>query len=410
MKTFFRILITLPILGSLAGCLAETGDEEDTDDVTEALEPPAAKVAFDEAQICDVRLSDKAAFRDVDLEQGVLRWKCGDVPGVTIPHLGQEYCEYHAVSGGNVVDRNADLKKLPAGAKVSCVFTSVFSDVKGWKSPANETFEARLADELARPANLGVRAKSTDFARMQSGVNGRAAASILVDDCQDHAKKPQFNLKASRATACYRAAKARGANGALDPRLVKLCRGVDLSNAKAWARVVRAGVSLARQGEADYETERDIASCTRAVFLGDKAVPWRNSDPSICGRIGRAVEECDASFPDDDKQGNGAVPSAALGFTLTGWANRRLPVGCRHAKVDLDGNGTTEPFRHLVICDVNADVVDKARTSLAPLDPQDAFCNELFGRDIAVQAPIRAIASDQGSANTPFCKKFRGAR
>src|SRR5690606_11512518 len=107
--------------------------------------PRPKRTAFEQAQYCDAMVRDKAGVRDADLRSGVLRWKCGDVDGVTYDErrsngFGQEYCEYHAVSNGVV----ADGPSSPTGP-VQCVFSSVFRGYAGDARPLAAELRVTLA-------------------------------------------------------------------------------------------------------------------------------------------------------------------------------------------------------------------------------------------------------------------------
>ena len=80
---------------------------------------------FDTAEYCDAMVTRHAAARAVDLEDGNLRWRCGDVTGISPSQYGQEYCEYFAFANGGRVDAAAGLSLTEPSY---CVFTAVFSD------------------------------------------------------------------------------------------------------------------------------------------------------------------------------------------------------------------------------------------------------------------------------------------
>src|SRR5207302_7485523 len=83
MKPLRTALVLASVATCLSGCIVEsTGDS--SDDLSEAATPAQNGNVFDQAKVCDNLFSDRAAFRAADLQQGVLRWKCGDVDGVTI--------------------------------------------------------------------------------------------------------------------------------------------------------------------------------------------------------------------------------------------------------------------------------------------------------------------------------------
>ena len=73
-------LVGFGALFAVAGCA--TGDEDTGND--DSFATPAAKATlFEQAQNCDALVRDKAGVRAADVKSGVVRWKCGDVDGVT---------------------------------------------------------------------------------------------------------------------------------------------------------------------------------------------------------------------------------------------------------------------------------------------------------------------------------------
>src|SRR4051794_17131818 len=159
--TSSRYLLSSLFIGAVAvaGCSSaasdgggDTGDEQD-------VVPASAKTLFDQAGVCDNVFKRHAAIRDSDMRDGLLRWECGDVPGVTGPDLGQEYCEYHASSGGKLVKAAKDLAQAQ---KLSCVFTGVYADVKddenrdgSWGTETSK-YAKTLATAMTDKSNLGV--------------------------------------------------------------------------------------------------------------------------------------------------------------------------------------------------------------------------------------------------------------
>ncbi len=154
-------LVTTALLAGVGCSAAQDDGGDDEDAVTGAATPAQNDIVFEQVKTCDNLFKDRAAFRDVDLQQGVLRWKCGDVDGVSISKCednlallaaeekkgsvteerrnelsecgdgyGQEYCEYNAVSKGNIVNTPKNAKALKDSDVVQCVFTSVQSDFK----------------------------------------------------------------------------------------------------------------------------------------------------------------------------------------------------------------------------------------------------------------------------------------
>src|SRR4051794_5438337 len=171
-------LVTVALLVG-AGCSSATEDGSDDSDVaTGAATPSQVTNVFEQVKTCDNLFKDRAAFRDVDLQEGVLRWKCGDVDGVTISKCednldllaaeeakgsvtderrkalsecgngyGQEYCEYNAVAKGGIVNSVKTAAGLKDADVVQCVFTSVQSDFKGGLA-SPEAFADDLATKI----------------------------------------------------------------------------------------------------------------------------------------------------------------------------------------------------------------------------------------------------------------------
>jgi hypothetical protein len=380
--------------------------------------PEDASTTFDLAAVCDQTLAVHAAVRPFDVADGSVRWKCGDVDGVTSFtkkgaigfDRGQEYCEYMAVSKGRAIRSTAQAATGEGGSPaLQCVFTGVYRDHLDPENDRdrryNEARDAELAAALAAPVNLG--APFVDDLRqpfnpavpelidplvlMRKFVNSRGAADTLIEDCS--AAGPDLND--DRQAACYLAS-VEASDPAVKQQLRDLCRGADLRDEARWAKVEALGAKVAAEADPSFQRQRDVIGCMAAGRAKHGASTFRNSDPMICGRIFRAHEECGCTWS--------ALPAELPGFLMTGWASDRLPVGCRHAEID----GQT--FPHLVICDV-----PESEAADLPLQPEfsddlQAFCNVRFGRDIAMRAPIRAV-EQAGTCrrDTAFCAEFSPA-
>ena len=363
---------------AIAGCAAsgsgaDTGDEQD-------VVPQEAKTFFDQAGVCDAVFQRHAAIRESDMRDGLLRWECGDVPGVTGTDLGQEYCEYRATSGGKVVARTSELKD----GKLACLFTAVYADVKSTDAETTK-YGKTLADALADPANLGA-AADPELPVMKVGFNSRSAATSLIHDCEHNANGAPADE--ARQAACYDAF-VHEKDAKKKAQLQTACRGKNLTPDAAFQKVQALGVKVAVPGDANYEFQRDIAACLRTKAA--KGVTWRNSDPMICARVSRAVHECKVDFA--------PIPDTIEGFTFTGWTNRAIPAGCRYAKVD------GKDYAHLVICEASSADVDDLDTNPAWKDNLQQFCHDRFANDLVMQAPIRALQRS-GTQDGAFCKLF----
>jgi hypothetical protein len=352
-------------VGSLivVGC-ASSG--EDTASGDGALTPANPATLDDQRALCDKREKENGAFRNSDLATGVVRWKCGDVQGVTKQDLGQEYCEFHAMQEGKVVDKTAKSGIKPA--KVECLFTGVYGDVKGDPgSKQNQDYGAQLNKALTEEANNLKDAKGVQLAAlgknplavMNGPFNSRGAATQLLSDCHDAAG---VAADAARVNAADDTVKC-GADG--------------------------SGCASAR----------DIEACT---LITNHGVGWRNSDPIICGRAARGAL-CGASYS--------ALPPALDGFIMTDWkadlgqavklwtgASTQAPSapdGCRYATV----NG--KPYLHMMIC-----TPTQAQVTNPKYEGQlQQMCSDVFGPSIAMTAPV-GLVTKLGKNDPGFCSDF----
>ena len=422
-----RNITVLGVVGAAllagVGCSAAADDGAGGDTALGAATPTTNSVVWHQVKVCDNLLKDKSSVREADLQEGVLRWKCGDVDEVSISKCednlallaaeeakgsvtterraalgecasgyGQEYCEYNAVAKGNIVNGVKGGAALKDSDVVQCVFTSVQSDFKGTlRNP--EAFADDLASKLKPQLTAAERIPEGRVSGMKQGVNSRSAADTLINDCANLAKggESTYAKDADRQVLCYNAW-SKAAAPAEKARLEKACDGVDLSNDGAWAKV---GIATAELSDTDH----DVASCTMVLHAKHGGVPWRNSDPTICGRSYRAARECNVDF-----KPIGAVAPTFPGFSMQGWVSRTtLPPGCKYATVD--GN----PYANVVICTPAAQEVKNYRATKKPLQ---TFCREKFGVNVAMQAPIGALANlGAAKEESTFCKAFvAGAR
>ncbi len=378
------------VVGVFGSALAACATEDSSRSVDEAnLEPvggtpPNLQTVFAQAKACTNVLKARAGFRDIDLAQGVLRWNCGDVNGVTVPDLGQEYCEFHAVLNGRVVDRT--VVRPAEDDRVECLFTSVFADAEGGNtSELAERLAKQIASQLRSAESLAPEATV-----MRVGFNSREAARVLIDDCAELGRTEQ--LDADRQAACA-IAWAASTDPADRADIERACAGVDLSDDRAFAQAAAAGVVV----HPDDENERDVAACALVKLAKHGGVGWRNSDPSICARTARATR-CGYDFV--------AIPDGVKGFELKGWTSRdALPVGCRYVQADV---GSSIPnATHLVSCTASPEDVDEYNRARKPLQ---MMCRDKFGTNLALQAPFRAIAkknpSRQPTDTEAFCAAF----
>jgi hypothetical protein len=401
------------------GCSAAPDDGSGEDDlVTGASTPANNDIVFEQVKTCDNLFKDRAAFRDVDLQEGVLRWKCGDVDGVTISKCednlallaeeekkgsvteerrntlsqcgngyGQEYCEYNAIAKGNIVNGVKSAAALKDADVVQCVFTSVQSDFKG--TLANpEAFADDLSSKIKPQLIAAERIPEGRASGMKQGVNSRGAADTLIDDCAQLATggEQTYAKNADRQVLCYNAW-SKAASPAEKAKWETACKGIDLSIEENWTKT---GLESTDLTDADH----DLASCTMVLNAKHGGVAWRNSDPTICARSYRAARECNVSF-----KKIGSVAPTFPGFSMQGWTNRStLPTGCKYASLD------NKPYANVVICTAGAQDVKNYRTQKKPLQ---TLCRDKFGVNVAMQAPMGALADlSDAKEETAFCKAF----
>jgi hypothetical protein len=383
MKTL-RALIALPLLSGLAllpvACGEDPISSEDEDVV-----PEDAETTFDQVGVCDAMFKRHVGIRERDLENGTVSWGCGDVKGVDGEDRGQEYCEYHAVSRGEVVTSASDLE---AGEKLYCYFTSVYYDVDGTdgKDGYVGDRDRALAAELSKPENLGATV-APELVRMKLQFNARSAATTLIQDCE--ALKP--SLDEQRQVACYMAGLEKDA-----AKLKEACRGKDLSKAANWKKAQDLGAKVYEPGDDEFEVQQDLVGCAAVRRAQHGGLAFRNSDPRICSHVYRANEECQCSWSE--------LPEALDGFEFTTWtSDEALPVGCRRVKV-----GGADSMQ-LALCEVSADEASELALDGNYAEDLDAFCNDRFGKDMVMRAPLRAVeksgsCKDEGEGQ--FCADF----
>lgn len=320
------------------------------------LTPAMPETIEEQRALCVDRVKENGAFRQRDLELGVVRWKCGDVTGVNGADLGQEYCEFHAYQDGVLADRMAP-SRVRAN-KVECLFTGVFKDVRP-EGPEAEAYGLRLNEQVSDgPNNLMNAAGKRNAITVMSGpFNSRIAATILLKDCAE--------------TTQYTA---------------------ELINAASDEVVCSA------DGAGCY-TQKDVEAC---ITIAGNGVGWRNSDPIICGRAARATM-CGAKM--------GALPDALDGFFITDWEADlgkavamftgrgteppSLPERCRYATID------GKPYLQLVICRPTAQDVDRYKNGPG----LQQLCSDVFGPKLSMSAPL-GLVTEPGHDDEPFCKQF----
>jgi len=215
----------------------ETGDEQN-------VVPTGSDTPFELAGLCQENIQRHITVRPQELTDGVVRWQCGDRPGVDgIDDRGQEYCEYFAVSNGKRVDNFADAD--PA-KPLACFFTSVYLDV----APGT-TRDAALATALGKKENLNAKVDK-GLVRMKGQFNSRGAATTLVSDSVGVAK----DKNDERQAACFLAS-IDPANKANAEKLKDACNGKDLSVTSAWTKATKLGAKIPKTTATNYEMYKD---------------------------------------------------------------------------------------------------------------------------------------------------------
>ena len=233
---------------------------------------------------------------------------------------------------------------------------------------------------------------------MQVGFNSRFAATALINDCTDAAKNIP-TVDAERQVACFETWKK--SDEGTKAQLKEACKGVDLSKEDAWAKVTALGVKALSPDDAEFDVQMDIMACTQGLKVpGIARTSWRNSDPTICARVMRAVKECGVEFT--------SLPDALPGFAMTSWIDDfdpatppAAPVGCRYMKVD------GQPYQRMLVCTPSAAEVTKAKQAGKVMQQ---LCKEQFGNLIAMAAPLGAVVTTPTSeikTDTPFCQDFQ---
>jgi hypothetical protein len=357
---------------------AETGDEQD-------VVPEGAQTPFDLAGLCEENITRHAAVKAQELAEGVVRWQCGDRPGVdgdmgTRDGRGQEYCEYHAIQNGKAITTYSE---IDPNAKLYCYFTSVYLDVS-----VGDARDKKLAAELSKAANFGATFDPT-LVRMDGEFNSRGAATTLVKD----AMGVESDKNEDRQAACFLATLKYPEKA---EKLKKACRGVDLSKKSAWDKAYKLGARvITKQSDPGYDHFKDLTACMTVDRLENGGVDWRMSDPHISQVVVRANQECGCTYNE--------LPNELEGFLQGTWSSKdALPPGCRRAKVD------GQDYQQLTICEVPASERSDLEVNPDYSENLLAFCNDRFGKDIVLTAPLRAV-ENAGSCTTttgPFCSEF----
>ncbi len=356
---------------------AETGDEQN-------VVPEGAQTEYDLAKLCDENITRHAAVRPQELAEGIVRWQCGDRPGVdgamgTRDGRGQEYCEYHAISKGKSIDTFAEADPT---APLYCYFTSVYLDVT-----STNARDQYLATQLSSAENFNAPFDVANV-RMDGEFNSRGAATTLVADGMG----VEGDKNHDRQAACYLASLKYPSKA---EKLKSLCRGVDLSVKSAWDKVYRQGARVPKATDATYEQFKDMTACMSVSRLEHGGVDWRMSDPHIAQVVVRANQECGCTY--------NALPDALEGFLQGTWSSKdALPPGCRRAKVD------GKDYQQVTICEIPASERSDLEVNADYSENLQAYCNERFGKDIVLTAPLRAV-ENPGSCTTKtgaFCSAF----
>jgi hypothetical protein len=223
---------------------------------------------------------------------------------------------------------------------------------------------------------------------MKGPFNSRGAATTLVKD----AMAVEKSQNDERQAACF-------LKGLEDPskaeKLKSLCDGKNLTSKTAWSKVTKLGVKVPSSTDPSYDHFRNLVACMSVGRLSNGGVDWRMSDPHITEVVVRANDECGCTY--------GELPTALEGFLQGTWSSKdALPPGCRRAKV------AGKDYQQVTICEVPAAERGDLETNLDYSENLQAFCNDRFGKDIVLTAPLRAV-ENPGSCTTKtgaFCSEF----
>lgn len=205
---------------------------------------------------------------------------------------------------------------------------------------------------------------------MKNGVNARGAATTLIVDSSKllSERGSEKDKKLQQLAACFLAGKKSDAE----------CHDV----------------KVAGPSDPGFDAQQDLYACMNVDRLQNGGVDWRMSDPHITEIAVRATSECGCEYS--------ALPDSLQGFLQGTWSSAdQLPPGCRRAKVD------GKDSQQLTICDIPAEEVSDIALNLDVADNLQKLCNDRFGKDIVLTAPLRAVEK-KGSckATDGFCKAF----
>ncbi len=400
-------ILLLLLLIACTSTAPESGERARKFESLVTRSPSRAKTLFEQAPVSDAIIRRHRATRERDLRDGVVRWTCRDVPGVSGADSGQEYCEYAAVNNrGKAVETLSDLQ---VDDSLSCLFTSIFSDVRdlpasrsgaGSKEPTAE-YRRAIARALASHNNIGS-VPDERLVMMTRSTNSRALATEFVAACSvdaDKVKPGESMIAMQRLAACYRTTLGSPARAS---HLIELCDGTDLgeSDSQLWRIAEESGVKLAKVGDEAFEHERDIAASLRTATAA--GVPWRNSDVRICSYVARLADECGVRF--------GAVPTEMEGFRFTGWSGK-LPPACRYAELDDVADIDGLEVEQLVICDFSREEVRELPFNRAWSADVQRACRERFAGELLLEAPLRALTAPRPvpRLESEFCRIYAEA-
>jgi hypothetical protein len=338
---------------------------------------------YDQADYCQELVARHARVRDLDMQEGTITWRCGDVKGLDRDERGLEYCEYMAVSEGQRVDQ---LSAANPDAPLYCLFTSVFSDAL--------VSDDALATALAAPENFGAVTDPTLVRMQRVGFNARAAADGLIAACREFPP----DAERQRLSACFLSALEAERSGDVNAleKIDAACRLPGLGDDEVFAEAEALGVRVLAEGEPGFQEQSEVASCL--LSSSEDFFTIMNADNTICGRTARAGTECGCDW--------GAIPEALDGFLFTEWLTPKinaLPPECRRAKV----NG--EDYNQLMLCEVPAEEIAALSQDERQANNLQGFCDTRFGQKLAVKAPIRAIEiAGSCRTDTEFCAAFSG--
>lgn len=372
-------------------------------------------------QVCDNSHVSAMDERRPHFTPAGVRWSCKDVNGVTASSntrdsRGQEYCEYfsllHKEGIPSVVsDAFCDANTRCATGTCDLSINSCVTATTVDTSRPAAIFGKNLDDgDSVSPLNPTLSAGQIEW--LAQNPTQKVGECMFTSWHQD-VDRP---LMSTATVAGYRL--DANTPNTQDP-LFRMGQGVN-SNGAAQALVGDCLIPGKNQALKDGFDR----GCNNCGSLGNKCVPFRKSDPSVCTMAMRIAEcgcKVDVKAPNGtsrtlnlSKQSDLAlakelfVPESRRGFVLGTWDGiDKLPNGCRFIEtgdpktVNVNGVEVPDPVANhtIVACDLLA-----SHVTSAAMDPKEA-CRVTYGDEVVVhvRAPTPDLATLTCDTTKPKC-------